>query len=253
MAFNRHSLMSRLRPLVAEVSTSSEASSLTLNEKVERLREALLAESPEIIRKFWNIFFMRFWLFFWLGPTLRRQNLIFMPRICFFSSRTLRGRKPNPQQRVQLQKLRGSRGGETSWGKGWASEILLNGKHILKLHLLGDLWWRNHQVGNGWTPKISDLLSRLETWFREKLPDQLVPGRALISRKYVVWSSQHWLIPVYLSRNLETSWQVMGSQASLKNKRELEKNSWLVTQPFFMFKCKIIYVYNIFTDNLYQK
>ena len=52
MAFNRHSLMSRLRPLVAEVSTSSEASSLTLNEKVERLREALLAESPEIIRKF---------------------------------------------------------------------------------------------------------------------------------------------------------------------------------------------------------
>ena len=105
--------------------------------------------------------FMRFWLFFWLGPTLSRQNLIFMPRICFFSSRTLRGRKPNPQQTVQLQKLRGSRGGETSWGKGWASEILLNGKHILKSHLLGDLWWRNHQVGNGWTPKISDLLSRL--------------------------------------------------------------------------------------------
>ena len=51
MHFNRDFLISRLRPLVVEVSSSSDASSLTLKEKVERLREALLAESPEIIRK----------------------------------------------------------------------------------------------------------------------------------------------------------------------------------------------------------
>ena len=51
MSFNRDSLISRLRPLVVELLSSSDASSLTLKEKVERLREALLEESPEIIRK----------------------------------------------------------------------------------------------------------------------------------------------------------------------------------------------------------
>jgi len=48
--FNRDSLISRLRPLVVELLSSSDASSLTLKEKVERLREALMEESPEIIR-----------------------------------------------------------------------------------------------------------------------------------------------------------------------------------------------------------
>ena len=37
--------------MVLEVLSSSDASSLTLKEKVERLREALVEESPEIIRK----------------------------------------------------------------------------------------------------------------------------------------------------------------------------------------------------------
>ena len=51
MHLNRESLISRLRPMVLEVLSSSDASSLTLEEKVERLREALVEESPEIIRK----------------------------------------------------------------------------------------------------------------------------------------------------------------------------------------------------------
>ena len=51
MHLNRESLISRLRPMVLEVLSSSDASSLTLKEKVERLREALVEESPEIIRK----------------------------------------------------------------------------------------------------------------------------------------------------------------------------------------------------------
>merc|ERR1719219_3047980 len=48
--FNRKSLISRLRPLVVELLSSSVASSLTLKEKVEKLREALKEESPEIFR-----------------------------------------------------------------------------------------------------------------------------------------------------------------------------------------------------------
>ena len=57
MHLNRESLISRLRPMVLEVLSSSDASSLTLKEKVERLREALVKESPEIIRKN-KIFYM---------------------------------------------------------------------------------------------------------------------------------------------------------------------------------------------------
>ena len=57
MHLNRESLISRLRPMVLEVLYSSDASSLTLKEKVERLREALVEESPEIIRKN-KIFYM---------------------------------------------------------------------------------------------------------------------------------------------------------------------------------------------------
>lgn len=51
MHFNTESLISRLRPMVLEILSSSSASSLTLEAKVERLREALMEESPEIIRK----------------------------------------------------------------------------------------------------------------------------------------------------------------------------------------------------------
>ena len=51
MHFNLDSLRSRLRPLVVELLSSSDPSSWKLEEKVERLREALMEESPEIIRK----------------------------------------------------------------------------------------------------------------------------------------------------------------------------------------------------------
>jgi len=48
--FNRESLISKLRPLVAEVLSSSSTASLTLNEKVEKLREVLMEESPGTLR-----------------------------------------------------------------------------------------------------------------------------------------------------------------------------------------------------------
>ena len=54
--FSRDSLISRLRPLVVELLSSAEPSSLTLEQKVERLRETLMEESPEIIRKIKKFF-----------------------------------------------------------------------------------------------------------------------------------------------------------------------------------------------------
>ena len=106
MHFNTESLISRLRPMVLEILSSSSASSLTLEEKVERLREALMEESPEIIRKVHININNEVLIFFLIRSHFESSKFDLHAKNLFLKLKNIARKEINSQGEENLEKLK---------------------------------------------------------------------------------------------------------------------------------------------------
>ena len=142
MPFNTESLISRLRPMVLEILSSSSALSLTLEEKVERLREALMEESPEIIRKVHLNIYNEVLIIFLIRSHFESSKFDLHAKNLFLKLKNITKKETNSQGEENLEKLKIVE--ETSQKKTSNSDVTERKKLRARLSFSNLDSWNSH-------------------------------------------------------------------------------------------------------------